>query len=212
MLRSDVNTSHPLGTCCAEVQSVYKSSAFLSVSQLVCPRVSFLEPEGLLLYAGQRLRITECSPAVALFLLIPHHYIHFPRYMKTNKQTNKQKKPGWTFSQHGLGKLRLSETFPGIHDTRFTAPQRWCQPINPHPVPHRDLGTQHGCLSSFLPFILSSKPSWKKWKADFLLFSRGRRERKKTPQASGQLEATEPSGKESLAGLYDPISRWIVYF
>ena len=91
MLRSDVNTSHPLGTCCAEVQSVYKS-AFLSVSKLVCPRVSFLEPEGLLLYAGQRLRITECSPAVALFLLIPHHYIHFPRYMKTNKQTNKQKK------------------------------------------------------------------------------------------------------------------------
>ena len=132
-------------------------------------------------------------------------------WKQTNKQTNK-KKPGWTFSQHGLGKLRLSETFPGIHDTRFTAPQRWCQPINPHPVPHRDLGTQHGCLSSFLPFILSSKPSWKKWKADFLLFSRGRRERKKTPQASGQLEATESSGKQSLAGLYDPISRWIVYF
>lgn len=113
------------------------------------------------------------------------------------------------------GKLYETLVFKGVTNPkagwRQKRAQRQCQPIKPHPVPHWDMGTQHECLSSFL-LLPQQQASWKKWKAGFLLFSRGRRERKKTPQASGQLEATEPSGKESLAGLYDPISRWIVYF
>ena len=125
--------------------------------------------------------------------------------------TWKKKIPGWTFSQHGPGKLGLSKTFPGIHDTRFMAPWRWYQPINPHPA---SSGPGHPTRIPVIisAFFLSSRPSWKKWKAGFLLFSRGRRERNKTSQASGQPEATKSSGKGSLAGLYDPLSRWTVYF
>ena len=137
--------------------------------------------------------------------------LHSLPLLHENKQTNKQTKT----------RVDVLSTWPGETEAlRDFSRHPWHEvhgtpkmvPAHKPPVPHRDLGTQHGCLSSFLPFTLSSKPSWKKWKADFLLFSRGRRERKKTPQASGQLEATESSGKGSLAGLYNPISRWIVYF
>lgn len=124
---------------------------------------------------------------------------------------HEKKIPGWTFSQRGLGKLGLSKTFPCIHDRKFMAPQRRYQPVNPHPA---SSGPRHPTRIPVIisAFFLSSRPSWKKWKAGFLLFSRGRRERKKTLQASGQLEATQSSGKGSLAGLYDPLSRWTVYF
>ena len=59
-----------------------------------------------------------------------------------------------------------------------------------------------GACRHFCGF-LRSRPSRKKWKAGFLLFSRGRRERKKTPQVVNQ-KTRDSQGREAhqwLAGV-----------
>ena len=130
---------------------------------------------------------------------------------KTKNQKTNNNKPGWKFSQHGLGKLGLPDfsRHPRhkVHGTPKMVPAH-------KPPPSASSGPGHPAQMPVIisAFFLSSRPSWKKWKAGFLLFSRGRRERNKIPQANGQPEDTESSGKGSLAGLCDPLSRWIVYF
>lgn len=74
--------------------------------------------------------------------------------------------------------------------------QRQFRPITPTQCLIRTWGPNADACCHFCLF-LCSRPSWKKWKAGFLLFSSGRRERNKTPRATSQPEDVGFSGKGS---------------
>lgn len=74
--------------------------------------------------------------------------------------------------------------------------QRQFQPINPHPAPDEDHGCPTWMHSRHFCLLLSSRPSWEKWKSGFLLnMGKMRKKQKHHKQATCQEHRVLEEGK-----------------